>query len=624
MKLKFLILFEIAFAFNLFGKAVRVETHDEAEKILRKNPRSVLVFFIHGEDWCPAGETIKEKIWDTQSFQERLPDGIVLCSHNWVQKGVDSLGYDIEHSLENAEKIRGSTYAPVPRQGTRYRKLPDGSWMVDAKGPNPRNESIRQILRFSKPVSLLQITALPDPVNSKLGPGRFYNGNFMITEIELFQNGKKPIPIVAISPHAQDDCPVSYCYDGVINPQESWSPGPGRVPRSLYVIPFQQPIPGRTSFELQIHMASKFPMNTLYRYRVDGYGEGDWMPSRSLLQATGNQRKNDTYDVQVQAVPALKLFDSEGVLLGTQQGLDGSITADEFVGAIEKILRARSRWEELEKKALTIADEKNKIACLIEAYEEMLRTGYEDRERILVQIKKIDPFREYPVTWRVLPDEEKIDREELLVKKKGGEQAQIDYYNQLLKDPLLAQISVDFRQRLILRKYTICRNWKNQKDQAWKALKELVAVDPTTFLAKGAQGKLDMNGVGNPSVAFGWFPCHLRPGNFTLKIHTGVAPLMLHPGRYLIQIESISGKKPIQMHALSVHSGQKILAVDRHEAHLEAKKDKDALFDIQYSEEVDPKTLELWLDLHVPQDHEYQGKLTIEAALPEDGPFGWK
>ncbi len=98
--------------------------------------------------------------------------------------------------------------------GAAFEKLEDSSYLVS--GINGNTDEYR--LHF--PISLERITAikietLTHPSLPNKGPGRAGNGNFVLNEIELAQDGKTPVVwLHALADHSQKDYPVLAAIDG--------------------------------------------------------------------------------------------------------------------------------------------------------------------------------------------------------------------------------------------------------------------------------------------------------------------------------------------------------------------------------------------------------------------------
>ncbi len=105
--------------------------------------------------------------------------------------------------------------------GATFSKQPDHSWLVGGNN----GEADEYTLRFSsslKKITAIKLETLTHPALPRTGPGRAGNGNFVLNEIELHQNGKHPVQwLHAKADHSQKGYPVSAAIDG--NLETGWA-----------------------------------------------------------------------------------------------------------------------------------------------------------------------------------------------------------------------------------------------------------------------------------------------------------------------------------------------------------------------------------------------------------------
>lgn len=603
--------------------ALRVSNQAEAKERLSQNPQAALAIFLRGSDWCKAGEVVKSRVWDSDGFAALLPAHMVLMTQNLPEAPLESLAGKLESAAKKAGRITAVCGSPRGKNGTRYARLGDGSWAADEKGPDPDCEILSQVLRFRTPAHLLRMTALPSPARPELGPGRAGNGNFVLTEIELRVNGKTR-PLAAAAANADRRLPAWQCCDGNLDADNGWAPGPGREPRALFLFPLDGPIPAGAPCELKVHSLHKSKKHTLFRYRIDAFGKEPWLPSQTILWTSKNAPSNQFFRAGGRAYPAVDCFDAKGDRIGSIPMLSIHTTAEQLAAAIREILERRGKWEALEKKADGCAGRSEQIRQLADAWRLMREAEYPGDKRIEQKILKLDPGRADPWTWSILPDRKQIDGKLKEIRETGDKQAEIDYLDSLLKDPLLSKIPSGFRQDLAFRKFTVYRNWEGRKDDRFRVLQEVIDIDPESHLALGARGYINMHGRGDPTFSYGWLPKHLRTGDFPLRIRTGVPIRFYKPGFYRVTLGTARSKKAVHVQEVTLLSGEKRISTDRHPAVLEQKKDTNQVYRVELPEGCGTEKLNLQIRMSVPEGHEHSGHVQIEPYLPAGGKFGWR
>ncbi len=154
------------------------------------------------------------------------------------------------------------------RNGTQFDRLDDRSWR--ATGPAPDTEVYEVSLTSGLDrVTALRIEALADDSLPKGGPGRYANGNLVLTDASV-RTGRGPVPIRAASAdHSQPGHPAAQAIDD--QPRTGWAilPEAGR-PHHL-VLELAEPVAGGEGsppLTLRLAFESEFPAHQIGRLRV--------------------------------------------------------------------------------------------------------------------------------------------------------------------------------------------------------------------------------------------------------------------------------------------------------------------------------------------------------------------
>jgi tetratricopeptide (TPR) repeat protein len=168
--------------------------------------------------------------------------------------------------------------------GATLTRQPDGS--ILASGANPARDAYTFRTRVHlQGTQVLCLEALPDPSLPANGPGRAWNGNFVLSEVVAEVAGK-PVPLRPVwASRSQPDLPLSGTVDG--KPQTGWGiyPQMGHAHAALFVLE----TPGATTLprELTIRLRFEDGPHKLgrFRLRLSGPLEADtrrnvtlWLP----------------------------------------------------------------------------------------------------------------------------------------------------------------------------------------------------------------------------------------------------------------------------------------------------------------------------------------------------------
>jgi hypothetical protein len=96
--------------------------------------------------------------------------------------------------------------------GASLKRLPDSSILVSGK--NPPQDTYRFTINLVEPVRSIRIETLTHPSLPKGGPGRAGNGNFVLAELKIQQNGKNVEVVGGRADHSQQGYSVVDAFDG--------------------------------------------------------------------------------------------------------------------------------------------------------------------------------------------------------------------------------------------------------------------------------------------------------------------------------------------------------------------------------------------------------------------------
>jgi hypothetical protein len=191
---------------------------------------------------------------------------------------------------------------------------PDGS--IVATGPNAKTTYTLTAKTNLRGITGLRLETLPDPSLPNQGPGRAGDGNFVLTEIELYAApASDPAKLAKIDlqkPRAdfsQQGLDVRFAVDGKTNePNQGWAISPSyKVPHwAVFETATAVGGEGETVLRVTIHHQFNQPQYTLGRFRLSVTTQGRDFPlglSEELQQVVSTPAAERT-DAQRQALAA--------------------------------------------------------------------------------------------------------------------------------------------------------------------------------------------------------------------------------------------------------------------------------------------------------------------------------
>jgi hypothetical protein len=154
-------------------------------------------------------------------------------------------------ATEAGAELDGVAWTPVgmaPTTGA-FVARDDGSWLATGPVPERGDHEFTAAGDFGGAVAL-RLTALPDATLPELGPGRAENGNFVLSELELFAasggdaSASERVPLTAAdADYAQPGFDAARAIDG--DPATGWALSGRHVATALHVT-FARPLPPGT------------------------------------------------------------------------------------------------------------------------------------------------------------------------------------------------------------------------------------------------------------------------------------------------------------------------------------------------------------------------------------------
>ena len=210
-----------------------------------------------------GGETAK--LVPLQKALDEARSSLPVKLPGW-EKGVQS-------RLATARELKASqSFTPLPvgkvtaLSKTVFKKLGDGSWLATGKTPKTDTYTL-EIGPLTRPVTALRIEALTDATLPKQGPGRMKNGNFVLSEVTLAQDGRTVVLHSPTADFEQKGFEAAKVLDG--DEQTGWAVG-GRsgTPHTL-TLQLAQPLPAGNKLKLTlVQNYAKGPDHMLGRFRL--------------------------------------------------------------------------------------------------------------------------------------------------------------------------------------------------------------------------------------------------------------------------------------------------------------------------------------------------------------------
>jgi hypothetical protein len=172
--------------------------------------------------------------------------------------------------------------------GTQFEKQPDGSWFAGGPAPDADDYTF-QVTAPQTPLTAIRLEALPDDRLPSKGPGRFDNGNLVLSEVELSVTGTRQTVKSVSASHSQEGYPAAAVTDGRLDTGWGIMPQVGKA--SSLILELASPVAGGAppaAVEVKLRFQSGFARHAIGRLRVAVTGSAQPHDLRTLPDAIRN------------------------------------------------------------------------------------------------------------------------------------------------------------------------------------------------------------------------------------------------------------------------------------------------------------------------------------------------
>jgi hypothetical protein len=595
------------------------------------NGVSDVFVFLHGSDWCPAGERLKTRIWDSDKFAAAFGDSVCLVAVDQP----DQLPGKISGALRKVlDKVSASAPGAIAGISTVnksvYKALDDGSWLVESS-PNPYTDNYTIRLRQkASDVRVLILTLMTDDSLPGRGPGRD-NGNVVITEFKAFAEDEsgKEVSLkfsTAWSDHNQRGHGCGAAIDGRIDNSNGWAIDGNRWhTNSRLVLLIEKPVPANCRITVKMFCNSKWRRHTPGRFKIQVSGDTVLAEKLDIYKKfTQQQNRNKALNCSSDNYPAIICFDSKRRSYGRIQPIHQDVLSSNLVAKLTALQKKRIERDRCWEKADALTGHK-KALYLGEGLELMGGPGGRKGAYLAEfnELKKADPDDQlgYIRKWEFPFGS--IRKKADSIRKAEGEAAALAYLDKEIDTPENAKVSHATIQDLMLLKFNIYRGWKGHENERYDVLRKIAEIDPHTHQGIGAQGYLMYRGESKDfSLYHNWFPRHVENGNGVWRIHYGVPKAFQHPGIYRVSLMTRSGKNAIKIKSVALVVGGKVVSTDTHEAILRHKSNSNNNYYLEWPYSAGAKADLLKVEYEVVDGTDNRGSISVSSVLPEDIPGG--
>lgn len=593
-------------------------------RVANEKSGAVLVY-AHGSDWNPAGETLLKRVVNDPAFAAGLPAGVVLVDVDLPEEGARKRVRQLMAKLPAA--TGAGTTAVSGKNGTLYARKPDGSWLADEK-TNPDKEVVD--IRFTtgpRAARSLRLGFLADPSMPEGKCGRAGNANCAVNEIELLDAKGNPLPLrLALADYEErsgdEDRAASRLVDGDKEPSgRAWSlHGSDLKDQHVLLVP-EADLPAGAAFTLRLHCVAPWNRHTPGRLRLDPLPAGSWDAElTTVAKAVQLEAANRAVKLDTTNLPALYLYGADKRRFAAITPLRADATAAQLTGLVRAALARQGEGEALLAKAKAAASPAERVELLAKA---ALVLDGEARKGAIAELRKTDANS--PWLWRLDFNLGEVGKEQDRLLKEKGEQAALDYLDGVLASPRASKLTASQRQEILLRQVRIVRKWKGHEDLRWGLFERIAKEDPTTHFGLGAQGQINYHGRGIATIAYGWWPKHVKQGANRLLIQEGVALNLPQPGLYRLTLSTRNGSKDAAVFrgaAFVLADGRELSAVVC-DKRMDNDKNKSASCNLTLPEGTDPAKVLLRVDIELAGG-DHSCTIGLVPTLPEEGPRGWQ
>ncbi len=580
---------------ELAQPARRASHFEEALELAKEGKRDIVILQ-RGSDWNRIGETLYHDIWTQESFARALGDAFVMLTVD-RQEAVsaaplppmrrDSKGNPMLPEGQPPQKtpvrflsdLADEKIAPpandlvsVTTEGKApFTRRADGAFVVDGTNapPNPAQDILTLKLKPAREGHLIRLDFLTDPSLPGNGPGRASNGNFALSEIEIAIDAKPVKADTIWASHSEGHWIEAYLIDGITNKTDNgWNSASHQHKRRTVILSLPESVRAGGDIVLRLHAKSPWGQHTPGCMCAAVLADPAIASAVKTVYALRTlQVKNSAFTWQDNTYcPRIALLDSKGCGVACLNNIFLDMSDQKLLEAIQHMrdvrLKRDERWAQADKESGSRRAEllRQGMAMLFTEIGSIVNYGVwkgngNCYKWVWDEVAKADPKEE---TWALRWLNTGLDprcgvagMEQLgKLMNDGKYQEALDLVDATLADPRFKIFSKDHKQRLLNQKFTACQRWgKGHEEQLVKALRDMVAVDPATYLGLGALGDMVRHWqVPKPrSITYGWGASQVVPGMNRWSFDMGLDLRFDHAGPYKIRIRHNAGKDTVKL-----------------------------------------------------------------------------
>jgi hypothetical protein len=568
--------------------AERAATYDDALARAKASGKDIVVFE-RGSDWNRLGERLLADVWMKDEFAAAVGNGAILVV---VDKPEAVGGTPVSRNLADcATGERGGTSAlqrlrkladaaqPLPAceitavagaAGVTYKRLPDGAFL--AEGANPAHDTLTLKLKTERGGKVLRLDFPPHDSLPGRGPGRASNGNFAVSEIEVLEKDQA-VKLDAVWANASEGAWGPWrAIDGISDKTDSiWNPAAHHHQQRTLLLVLSRPMAAGAELSVRVICRSQWGQH------VPGCMRAAVLPEANLeadVSAVGKAElenaRNAKFNWRGANVPRIALMDSLGRPVASEDKPRLGLTPVTLAARVRELQDVRAKrdalWAQAEKE-----QGPQKAETLMRSLDLLKLGGSPGHQNVYKfvhdQMRAADPKDESGcVRWLQFQPDPRcmpalVNPAYKLAGEKKYEEA-IALLDGELKHPGNRRLTRDHIQRIMMGKFHVYRQWKEHEEQRFDVLREIAALDPSTYLGIGATGYLAMHYRTPAPVAlvYGWNGKQVKAGvnAWDLALDTGI--YFDHAGAYCLRIRHNGGRDTVKVRRVAIMDGATVLA----------------------------------------------------------------
>jgi len=543
-----------------------------------------IVVYQRGSDWNLLAETLYHTVWLKEQLLQELGPGFILVAvdHPEGAGGRSVYGAPTEATAGTTPPQRLAELTdeknPLPpneitavesKDGATFKTREDSAWL--ASGANPNQDTLTLKIKARHAGTVLRLDFPTDPTLPGTGPGRASNGNFAICEVEA-QAAATPVKFTAAWASAAEGNQGAWqAIDGISDKGDNvWNPAAHQHHRRSLLLVLAQGVPADGELTLRLICRSQWGQHVPGCLRAAVLSDAPVASDVSAVyQAQLLAAKNARYSWwDTTYCPRVALLDSAGRAVACENKPRLGLTPATLATRIKELRTVRQKRDALWTQAQQ-ATGPARAELLRQSLDLLGFANWAGNDNcykfIHEKIKEADPKDQSGATrWLSFGANGRdgapgMDDVWKALNAKDY-QAALDLVELHLADPRNKCLDHDRRQRIMLAKFRIYREWKGHEDQRFDVQRQIAALDPATYLGIGAVGYLAMyHRTATPLITYGWGETQVKPGPNTWDMND-TNYYFDHPGIYKVTLTHAGGKDSVTIRRLTVHDGTTTLA----------------------------------------------------------------